>query len=78
MRLRRPFVFKWDLLQDRCPCCGWRLKATDMIASPSGKMFSLAMCRNSKCAARPSVRVEGDRPAAVAELKKVCKKEGAK
>lgn len=68
MNLRRPFVFEWNLQDGRCPCCGWKLTATEMIASPSGKMFALVMCRNGKCAKRPQIRFAGDIPAAIEEL----------
>ncbi len=78
MKLKRPYVFKWELLQEKCPCCGKRLKATDLIASPSGKFFAVVMCRNAKCTVRPKIRFEGDRASAITELLRTCQKGGAK
>ena len=76
MKQIRSVISSWQLREERCPCCGWKLKATEISASPSGKFFSLVMCRNSKCAKRPRIRFDGDIPAAIKELCKQYRAEG--
>ena len=76
MKQTRSIISSWQLREERCPCCGWKLTATEMVNAFSGKMRSVVMCRNSKCAKRPHIGFDGDISAAAKELCKRYQAEG--